>query len=91
MSRTPPAGITAALRAMAERSDAAPLLPQIDCPTLIVVGEHDAITPVAVSREMHAAIRGSRLEIIAGAGHVPPVEQPEAFSNVLGDFLNGLA
>jgi pimeloyl-ACP methyl ester carboxylesterase len=76
---------------MADRSDSIPLLAQINCPTLIVVGEHDVITPVAVSREMHAAIRGSRLEIIAGAGHMPPVEQPEAFSSVLTGFLNGLA
>lgn len=90
MSHTQPMGVAAALRAMAARSDSTPTLTTIDCPVLIVVGEHDTITPPDVHREMHAAITGSRLEIIAGAGHMTPVEQPDAFAEVLTGFLTGL-
>lgn len=85
-----PASIKAALDAMMNRQDARPLLPRIACPTLIVVGEEDTLTPAAASEEMHRAIRGSRLVTIPRAGHLSNLEQPGAFNGALGRFLKDL-
>lgn len=91
MMRTPVAGITGALLAMRDRPDSTALLPALgDLPTLVVVGEHDVITPPDASRRLAEAIPGARLERIAGAGHLPPVEQPEATTRVIAEFLGGL-
>ncbi|MND07904.1 Proline iminopeptidase [compost metagenome] len=67
------------------------MLSTITVPTLIVVGEDDALTPVSEARAMHAAIPGSRLEIVAGAGHLSNMERPAAFNHVLSEFLGSLA
>jgi pimeloyl-ACP methyl ester carboxylesterase len=91
MSRTPPAGVAAAARALARREESFSTLPQIDCRTLVVVGAEDSLTPVETLREIHEGIRGSRFAIIPAAGHLPPVEQPEQFAQVLQDFLERLA
>jgi pimeloyl-ACP methyl ester carboxylesterase len=56
-------------------------------PALIVVGEHDAITPPAVARSMHERLAGSTLEVIQGAGHLSPMEQPEAVNRAMARFL----
>jgi pimeloyl-ACP methyl ester carboxylesterase len=90
MSATSPAGVAAALRGLADRPDSRDTLPRIDVPTLILVGEHDAITTPDDARAMHDAIGGSRLEIIPGAGHMAPVEQPEPFAKALRAFLNAV-
>ena len=79
--------IVGASEAMMNRPDATASLATIDVPTLIVVGEEDVLTPPKESHAMHAAIRGSRLEIIPGAGHVSNVERPAAFNQVLSEFL----
>jgi 3-oxoadipate enol-lactonase len=79
--------IVGALEAMMSRPDSTPLLATITVPTLIVVGEEDALTPVAESRAMHAHIPGSRLEIIAHAGHLANLERPAAFNHLLTEFL----
>lgn len=83
-------GTAAAARAMAFRPDSTPMLETIKIPTLIVVGEHDKPTPVAASEDMHARIKGSKLEVIKDAGHMSNLEQPQAFNRVLLEFLNGL-
>ena len=82
-----PMAIDAALAAMMNRPDSTPTLEQIACKTLVVVGEEDAITPVADARAMQQAIRRSRLTTIAGAGHLANLEQPGVFSQGLADFL----
>ncbi|MEZ5167707.1 MAG: alpha/beta fold hydrolase [Acidimicrobiales bacterium] len=56
-------------------------------PTRIVWGADDAIIPVAHARAAHEAIPGSRLEILEGVGHFPHAEAPDAFLDVLLDFL----
>jgi 3-oxoadipate enol-lactonase len=91
MSRTPPAGVAAAARALAGRPDSLPTLPQIDCPTLLVFGAQDALTPPALGEEMRERIVGARLAVIPGAGHLPPVEQPAAFAASLRGFLEQIA
>jgi 3-oxoadipate enol-lactonase len=83
------AGLAAALRAMAARPDSTPLLATIDVLTLIVVGSEDALTPPSESRAMHAAIAGSRLVEIPGAGHLSNVEAPDAFSAAVEEFILG--
>jgi 3-oxoadipate enol-lactonase len=90
MAQTPPAGVAAAARALAQRRESFSTLAHIDCPTLVVVGADDALTPVESMREIHGRIRGSRLEVIPGAGHLPPVEQPDHFTRVLRSFLEAL-
>jgi 3-oxoadipate enol-lactonase len=85
-----PEGAAAALRAMASRRDQTDLLPSIDVPTLIVVGDEDSITPPADAEAMGAKIEGSRLVVIEGAGHLSNVERPERFNRALVEFLRGL-
>jgi pimeloyl-ACP methyl ester carboxylesterase len=91
MAQTPPAGVAAAARALAQRAESFSTLPQIACPTLMVVGADDTLTPPESMREIHRLICGSRLEVIPGAGHLPPVEQPDHFTRVLRSFLQELA
>ena len=83
----PPEAIAGAIRALMTRPDSTPLLSTIHCPTLIVVGEEDTLTPPALSEEMHRAIAGSELVRVPGAGHLSSFEQPEAFNSALARFL----
>src|SRR5438132_971563 len=70
MRSTAPAGWIGALEAMKQRRDQTDLLPSIAVPTLVVVGESDAIAPVDVAEAMAKAIPGAHLEVVPGAGHV---------------------
>jgi pimeloyl-ACP methyl ester carboxylesterase len=90
LESAPVEGVIGALEAMMARPDSTPLLPGIDVPTLLVVGEEDVLTPPKESRAMHEAIAGSRLEILAGAGHVSNLERPAAFNHVVSEFLGML-
>jgi 3-oxoadipate enol-lactonase len=90
MAANPPEGVAAALRAMAVRPDSFDTLRGLSVPVMIVVGEEDAITPPSAAREMAAAAPGARLEIVPGAGHLTPVEQPDRFAELLRDFLSSL-
>jgi pimeloyl-ACP methyl ester carboxylesterase len=91
MAAAPADGVIGALGALASRPDSGPTLATIDVPTLIVVGQEDALTPPRESDAMCAAIVGSRLEILPGAGHVSNVEQPAAFNRVVSGFLQSFA
>ncbi len=63
------------------------LLPGICTPTLLVWGSEDAITPLASAEIYRRAIKGARLVTIDRAGHMPEMEQPEAFSQAVRAFL----
>jgi 3-oxoadipate enol-lactonase len=82
-----PEAVDAAIGALIERPDSTPDLARVDCAALVVVGEEDAITPVADAEAMQRDLRRSTLTIVAGAGHLANLEQPEAFSRTLADFL----
>ncbi|MHB1034249.1 MAG: alpha/beta fold hydrolase [Pirellulales bacterium] len=82
-----PAGIAAALRGMAARSDSTGLLAGIRVPTLVVVGQHDIISPVEEMRTIAGAIPGARLVRIAQAGHMAPMENPAAVNAAVARFL----
>lgn len=90
MAQASDEGIIGALEAMMARSDSTPFLSTIDVPTLIVVGDEDAITPPKVARAMQVEIPGSRLEVLAQAGHLSNIERPAAFNTVLSEFLVSL-
>jgi pimeloyl-ACP methyl ester carboxylesterase len=56
-------------------------------PTLIVWGDHDRVIPVEHAYAAHELMPGSRLEILPGAGHFLPFEQPDWFNRTLLDWL----
>ncbi len=85
-----PAGVAAAQRGMALRPDSKDMLARYAGPTLVVVGEHDTLTPLAKAKELAGLVSGARLEVIPGAAHLPNQEQPERFNTVLDDFLSSL-
>jgi len=87
---TSPRGIMDALAGLAARADSTPTLREIRIPTLIVCGVEDTLTPVSDSRVMNDAIPASRLEVLAGAGHLANLENPAAFQGALLTFLAGL-
>ena len=86
-----PVGYAATLRGLAERPNFTPLLPQIDCPTLLIVGGQDAISTVAEMDAMARAIPDSQIVEIDGAGHVTPLEAPGEVSRAMEEFLSELA
>jgi pimeloyl-ACP methyl ester carboxylesterase len=75
---------------MARRPDSGATLAAVSCPTLVVVGAEDTLTPPPESRKMAAAVKGARLVEVPGAGHLPNIEAPEAFNQALVAFLEGL-
>jgi pimeloyl-ACP methyl ester carboxylesterase len=56
-------------------------------PTLIVWGEADPIIPRGHGRRAHAAMPGSRLVEIEGAGHFPHLDAPRRFAEILEEFI----
>jgi pimeloyl-ACP methyl ester carboxylesterase len=79
----PPMG----LERLAERPAALPRLGSIAVPTLIVTGEQDIPDVHAHSGAIEAGIPSARRIVLAGSGHVPQLEMPEAFNQVVLDFL----
>lgn len=90
IAQAPVDGVAGALEAMMKRPDSTADLAGIDVPTLVVVGEEDAITPVKEARAMQEKIPGSMLQIIAHAGHLSNLERPAAFNHVLTEFVSAL-
>jgi len=74
--------------AIMARPDNRALLPTISCPTLVLVGREDALTPPSLAEEIAAGIPGARLEIIPECGHLSSLEQPEAVNRALRIWLN---
>ena len=90
MESQPPRTIENALVAVRDRPDFRDDLASIAVPTLVLVGEADAITPPAMSETMHKNIPNSKLVKIAGAGHMTPMEQPEAVNRAIRDFVGSI-
>ena len=90
LARAPAEGVIGALEAMIARPDSTETLATIDVPTLVVVGDEDVLTPPKDARAMHEAIRGSRLEVVPGAGHLSNLERPAAFNHVVSEFVGVL-
>lgn len=86
-----PRGLIGAQLAMAARTDTSDVLGGIEMPTLVVVGEEDTLTPPDNARELATRIRGARLTILPGAGHLTPLEIPAEFNAAVGAFLASLS
>lgn len=78
-------------RAVMARTDSRPLLPAVDCPVLVACGEADALTPPEHAQEIAALVPRSRLQIVAGAGHMLTLEQPARVNALLLDWLAALS
>jgi len=83
----PASAIAGAINVLMTRPDSTETLASIHCPTLIIVGEEDGLTPPAMSRDMLRAIGGSELTVIPKAGHLSSIETPELFNAALARFL----
>lgn len=74
--------------ALIRRDDSRPTLHEIECPTLVLVGEGDTLTPPDLAREIHRLIPNSRLAVIAGSGHLSTLEEPAAVTAELTRWLS---
>lgn len=72
------------------RPDSRPSLAAIKAPTLIVVGEQDAVTPPDRAEEMAREIAGSRVVVAAECGHLSTLEQPQAVNQALIEWINSI-
>ena len=75
-------------RAIMGRADSRPNLPGIEVPTLVLVGEGDAITPPEIAREMAEMIEWASLVVVPESGHLSTLEQPERVTQALHLWLN---
>jgi len=85
-----PGGVAAAQRGIALRVDSVPTLARITCPTLLVYGEEDQVTPFGEMLRMASTVKGARLVRIPAAGHVPNLENASAFNAALEGFFAAL-
>jgi pimeloyl-ACP methyl ester carboxylesterase len=74
-------------RAVIQRPDARRYLPQVSCPTLVLCGEADQLTPPACSEDIAALVPGAVLELLPGCGHMLTMEQAELVSDHLVRFM----
>jgi len=75
-------------RAIINRPDSRGMLKLVDCPTLVLVGDQDTVTPPECAREIHEAIPGSRFTLIANCGHCAPLEYPALINELLTEWLS---
>lgn len=80
-------GVGDAIRCLMSRPHATPQLASIQCPTQLIVGREDVLTPVALHEEMQRRIAGAALSVIEGAGHLTNLECPDVFNRTLARFL----
>jgi pimeloyl-ACP methyl ester carboxylesterase len=74
-------------RAIMSRADSRPLLDTIRCPTLVLVGDGDELTPPELAKEIAGGISGAKLAIIPDCGHLSTIEQPDAVNAALAEWL----
>ena len=90
LTRTSRQGYLAACGAL-KRADLRPHAGAIAVATLCLVGDQDGSTPVALVRETAGLIRGSRFQIIEGAGHMPNLEKPEVVAALIAEHAQQTA
>ncbi|MDQ3788628.1 MAG: alpha/beta hydrolase [Actinomycetota bacterium] len=81
------AAIAWAQRAMAARPDSSEVLRQADVPTLIVRGEQDSLIPADEAEALATLMPKAEVVVLAGAGHLPPLEVPEEFTGAVARWL----
>lgn len=87
IERKSPAVFEAQVQALLGRPDARPVLAALRCPTLLLCGRQDEWSPLARHQEMHAMIPGSKLVVVEDAGHMTPMERPQAVAEALRRWL----
>ncbi|MFZ5624311.1 MAG: alpha/beta fold hydrolase [Gemmatimonadota bacterium] len=91
MAGMPTAGVIGAIAAMRDRPDSTPLLATLDMPALVIVGADDPMVTPEAAHAMARQIPGARVAVVPGAGHLPMLEQPAETTQLIKDFLEGLA
>ncbi len=76
--------------AIMNRADSRPSLSAIECPTLVVCGRQDALTPVAMSEEIARGIPGATLEVVEDCGHMSTMERPDRVTDLMRRWLEAL-
>ena len=76
-------------QAIMTRPDSRPLLASIRCPTLMLVGDGDELTPLELAKEIAGGISGARLVVVPECGHLSTLEKPEAVNAALAEWLGG--
>ena len=87
MEAVPPKTIEIALAALRDRADYVSVLQRLKVPVMIIVGKDDVIAPPSLAETMQKAAAGSKLEVIPAAGHLAPLEQPNAVADALRRFM----
>ena len=87
LGKQSPAGVSAGIRALRDRPDRTGELSAIACPTLVISGTEDSLSPPAEMAALAAAIPNARLVSIPGAGHLSNLEKPDAFNAAIADFM----
>ncbi len=85
--RNDPIGVKGCLLAMACRTETTAYLPYISIPTLVICGEEDKLTPPEVMKSMAEIINNSTFVVIAGAGHMAPIEASDIANEKIKEFL----
>lgn len=88
MLATSPAGAAAAVRGRAERPDYQPTLTTLRAPALVCTGDRDSYSTAEITRELAGCLPDPEVVLLAGAGHMPNLEQPAAFNRHLRGFLS---
>ncbi len=73
--------------AIMTRADSRPTLAAIRCPTLVLVGDSDQLTPPPLAQEMAAGVAGATLVTVPDCGHISTLERPEAVTQALTDWM----
>lgn len=76
-------------KAIMSRPDSRPLLAGIRCPSLVLVGDGDELTPPELAKEICAGISGARLVVVPECGHLSTIEKPDAVNAALAEWLAG--
>ena len=87
VTETGPEAFVRQEKAIISRSDARAILATIKCPTLVLVGDADELTPPDIAREIVGGIAGAKLTVVPDCGHLATLERPEAVNAALGEWL----
>lgn len=87
LERSSPAQYAAQIKALLNRPDAAPILPTVACPALVLTGQQDAWSPPAQHEAMRQQIPGAVLCIVPDCGHMSTLEQPTGVNRALATWL----
>ena len=90
IARQPAESIAAAAMGMAARPDSTPDLARIKCPALVITSSGDTLIPPAITKNIADGVKGSRFEVIEGAGHLSNLEAPDAFNKLIAAHLKRL-